>query len=342
MIIISDIKSAKNSQYFSIRKTRLCSVILCSLVFLFVLTTSFLLNLFQYYKISKLKLEITARDNELILFDRENSRMRQLIEEQKNQIAGISQEPIEIERNSVEISDIHLALEEIVRISQQFYLLKEEESSEIGTRFAQIAWMISLENYSATSEENLLTRVELASLSASQEKILYDNIPNGYPTEVKVITSPFGPRIHPLTKIQSFHKGVDLRARPGHKVFATANGIVSSANYTELSGNRIILQHNFGFETKYSHLKEINVNVGDIIHKGDLIGLSGNTGRSSAPHLHYEIHYIGKAIDPNQFLKWELGSHDIFTQVRGIKWQSLINITNKQITNQTLQTSQQD
>jgi murein DD-endopeptidase MepM/ murein hydrolase activator NlpD len=189
---------------------------------------------------------------------------------------------------------------------------------------------------------DLSTRVELATLSASQERILHDSIPNGYPTESTVITSKFGMRKNPVTKVKSIHKGVDLRAKPGDKVFATADGFISKADYSDLSGNRILALHNYGFETRYSHLEEMLVGPGDIVHKGDLIGYSGNTGRSAAPHLHYEIRYLGKSIDPYQFLKWEFGTHEIFTQVRGIKWPSLISLINKQITHQTLQLSQLD
>lgn len=94
------------------------------------------------------------------------------------------------------------------------------------------------------SVADLVARLEFAGLTASHKKILYDSIPNGFPTQVDVITSIFGSRIHPITKIKSFHKGIDLRAEIGDEVISTTGGIVREAGYSELSGRRVVIQHN--------------------------------------------------------------------------------------------------
>ena len=167
----------------------------------------------------------------------------------------------------------------------------------------------------------------------NQQKLLFDSIPSGYPVKRRKITSNFGNRKHPITKRPDFHNGVDLSASTGTYLYAAADGIVKNSSKKRLSGNRIVIQHNYGFESRYAHLSKLKVKVGDTVEKGDLIGLTGNTGRSNGPHLHYEIRYLGKPLNPKEFLKWEYGDQEIFTKVRGIKWQSLISLINKQTTN---------
>ena len=284
-----------------------------------------------------------ALDDELLRFDSENSNLNLMVSKQQETIEKISAELVEIEKNSgTESADQEIGLVERLRLLAGFYNDKDEAYSVIGSRVQQIEGLIGLaddaDDAESESKANLAARVELASLTASHERILHDSIPNGFPTESNIITSKFGKRIHPVTKIRSFHKGVDLRAGVGDGIRATADGIVREANFTELSGNRVVVQHNFGFETRYSHLEGFDVAPGDIVHKGDVIGKAGSTGVTDGPHLHYEIRYLGKSIDPDQFLKWEFGSHEIFTNVQGIKWPSLISLINKQLP-QTLELS---
>ena len=332
------------SRHFFVKKTVKKNLIRASVALLAIVATSFFTNYLQFNSVASLVDEKKDLYSELIRFDSQNSNLNQLISNQRKQITSISDELVEIEKASgVETADLDLALNERIRLIGSFYNTKEEEYSEIGSRVEIIEGLIGMGDEGFNQEQiDLATRVELATLSASQERILHDSIPNGYPTESTVITSKFGMRKNPVTKVKSIHKGVDLRAKTGDKVFATADGFISEADFSDLSGNRILALHNYGFESRYSHLKEMLVSPGDIVHKGDLIGYSGNTGRSAAPHLHYEIRYLGKSIDPYQFLEWEFGTHEIFTQVRGIKWPSLISLINKQITHQTLQLSQLD
>ena len=345
------ISDSFGSKHFFLKPTIKRNLIIVSVVVSLMAITSVTTHLLQnqnnrHLTAEKIRLnnEFTAEknrlNNELVKFDKDNAFLNLKISEHEEQIDKISRELVQIEKFSgVDTGDEDFALEERINIIGQFYNAKEEEYSVIGTRVEQIEDAIGLDSEEQIEEMDLATRVELASLTASQERILHDSIPSGFPTTSKTITSKFGKRKHPVTKVNSFHKGVDIRAKTGEKIFATADGFVSSANYSELSGNRIVVLHNFGFETRYSHLKKMLVTPGDVVHKGDLIGYSGNTGRSNGAHLHYEIRYLGKATNPYEFLKWEFGTNDIFTQVRGIKWPSLISLINKQITHQTLQLS---
>ncbi len=114
------------------------------------------------------------------------------------------------------------------------------------------------------------------------------------------ITSPYGYRPHPFTGAQSFHTGVDMRASVGTSVMAARDGVVFEVGTLEIFGHYIILNHESGFQTVYAHLQEIRVKVGEIVEAGNVIALSGNSGISTGPHLHFEIRRDGIPADPSR------------------------------------------
>lgn len=113
------------------------------------------------------------------------------------------------------------------------------------------------------------------------------------------LSSPFGWRNHPIEKKMLFHEGVDISARVGTPVYSTAQGRVVKIMYSKYGyGNRVVIKHAYGFETLYAHLGVINVKKGQWVNKNQLIGTVGNTGLSTGPHLHYEIHKNNEPRDP--------------------------------------------
>jgi murein DD-endopeptidase MepM/ murein hydrolase activator NlpD len=118
-----------------------------------------------------------------------------------------------------------------------------------------------------------------------------------------VLTSVFGPRLSPWTRRPEFHAGVDLAAMPGTPVKATAAGIVKLAGAAEGYGLAVYLDHGAGIESRYGHLQKVGVTRGQRVERGEAIGLSGNTGRSTGPHLHYEVLMNGRPIDPRRLTK---------------------------------------
>ena len=151
--------------------------------------------------------------------------------------------------------------------------------------------------------------------------------------EKTTVTASFGYRKHPISKKKQFHRGIDLRAKRKTNVFATADGVVRYVQSRDKSafGRVVIISHNYGFETVYAHLRKTRVKIGDIIKKGDIIALSGNSGRSTGPHLHYEVRYASMVLNPKNFMKWNLKNYEtIFNKERRIKWDSLINLINSQ------------
>lgn len=113
------------------------------------------------------------------------------------------------------------------------------------------------------------------------------------------ISSAFGSRIDPFFQDYAVHKGCDYVAAIGTKVYATGNGIVTLSKYSRKGyGNEVIIDHSFGFSTRYAHLNKILVEKGDSVIRGQVIGLVGNTGRSTGPHLHYEVRFESRPVNP--------------------------------------------
>jgi murein DD-endopeptidase MepM/ murein hydrolase activator NlpD len=138
-------------------------------------------------------------------------------------------------------------------------------------------------------------------------------IPSIYPVNPKTvqITSPFGARFHPIRQTIVFHEGVDLAGPAGQPVYATGDGVVETTDINFSGyGNVIIIDHGFGYKTRYAHLKEINVKAGQVVIRGDKIGTLGSSGLSTGPHLHYEVIYRGVQINPWNYLNPDISPEE--------------------------------
>ena len=153
------------------------------------------------------------------------------------------------------------------------------------------------------SSEQTVDMKENTSTNILEYKILSSLIPNGKPLNYKRISTKFGFRIHPITHRKQFHSADDLAAKSGTPIYAPADGVVVYAGKKRFYGNFLLLQHGLGFSTAYGHLLKFKVKTGQYIKKGQLVGLCGSTGRSTGPHVHYEIRYLSKWLDPEPFMK---------------------------------------
>jgi murein DD-endopeptidase MepM/ murein hydrolase activator NlpD len=133
------------------------------------------------------------------------------------------------------------------------------------------------------------------------------------------VLSGFGYRIHPVYKVKKFHEGVDFPARIGTAIQSTGDGVVSEAGWHSGYGNCVRISHGYGYETWYAHMNHMDVRVGEKVKKGQKIGQVGDTGLSTAPHLHYEVHYKGSPINPINFC---------MDKLTPIEYQTLTNSAN--------------
>lgn len=146
------------------------------------------------------------------------------------------------------------------------------------------------------------------------------SIPSIFPiskNDLIFISSVFGGRMDPFFKRYSQHRGCDYVAATGTKVYATGNGIVTFLNYSRKGyGNEVIIDHSFGFSTRYAHLYKILVETGDSVNRGQVIGMVGNTGRSTGPHLHYEVRFEGRPLNPFFYYSDDISGDEYDIMVR--------------------------
>ena len=128
------------------------------------------------------------------------------------------------------------------------------------------------------------------------------SVPSAMPLTDARLSSGYGMRNHPVLGGRRGHKGVDLAAPTGTPVYATADGFVSKADWFSSYGKYISIEHGASLQTRFAHLSDMVVSAGDKVKKGDLIGYVGSTGRSTGPHLHYEVRVDGAAVDPSPYM----------------------------------------
>jgi murein DD-endopeptidase MepM/ murein hydrolase activator NlpD len=154
------------------------------------------------------------------------------------------------------------------------------------------------------SQQSKLESQILDELSAVAEKkaVQWASTPSIWPVKGS-ITSRFGPRVSPFTGKKALHAGLDIGARKGTEIRSPASGKVVVAAYDGRMGKFIRIDHGYGIETTYGHLSKIHVKYGDRVHRGDLIGLVGSTGKfSTGPHLHYQVAVNDKVVDPIHYI----------------------------------------
>ncbi len=162
---------------------------------------------------------------------------------------------------------------------------------------------------------------ELVTLVAKKDEMI-KSIPSIQPIsnqDLNRISSGFGWRIHPIYRIPKLHTGVDFTAPTGTEIVASGDGIVEKASYGRGYGKEIVINHGYGYKSRYAHLSSFAVSVGTKVQRGQKIGAVGSTGASVGPHLHYEVEYLETKIDPSLFF---------YNDISADQYEKLIQITN--------------
>ena len=140
------------------------------------------------------------------------------------------------------------------------------------------------------------------------------SVPSRMPVDGVRLTSSYGMRNHPILRQRRQHNGVDLAAARGTPVYATADGRIGRAERFSSYGNYVQIEHGGDLQTRYAHLSSYTVQAGELVQRGDLIGYVGSTGRSTGPHLHYEVRVDGEPVNPIPYMTADYASID---QVEG-------------------------
>lgn len=217
------------------------------------------------------------------------------------------------------VNESLVILNDIRKRDDNFYrVMLRMDPMSIGQRYAGLATKDRYTQYQGLSNADamiqlkrnivLLDRLlyaqsvsfdELRSEALNQHGRI-DHVPSVIPMDAGnfTISAGYGYRVDPLYGGTRFHPGMDLKADAGTPVHATASGTVTKASVNGSYGNCVEIDHGFNYTSLYAHLSDIRVNVGDNVERGDVIATSGNTGKSTAPHLHYEVRFKGESMDP--------------------------------------------
>jgi murein DD-endopeptidase MepM/ murein hydrolase activator NlpD len=277
----SDTERHKNMSGFRLRASIPVPVVLLFVLFLGTLTGIgfFLKSMTLQYQVTTLAAE-NAQLAELSTVKMSNEWL-------KNRVAVLQKEKAVLLDNAVADLNEKSRIIEAILSSVGVDVPVEISSSNSGGPFASSA---------SASQDELILRTDRY-LDTIQ------NVPLGAPVP-GVITSKFGKRIDPINGKKAYHRGVDIRGQMGSDVKATADGTVIIKSYDKRNGRYIVLDHGNGFRTKYDHLKKSLVQKGDSVGRGQVIGLLGNSGRSTGPHVHYEIQYEDKIVNPIRFVRF--------------------------------------
>ncbi|MDQ6421160.1 peptidoglycan DD-metalloendopeptidase family protein [Paenibacillus sp. LHD-117] len=150
--------------------------------------------------------------------------------------------------------------------------------------------------------DSMETSMEQTLKQAQQKRMTVDAFPNLWPTRSKQLTSGFGYRRDPFTGRAAFHAGIDIDGKSGDAVFSAADGTVSEVGYDSQFGNYVIIKHLGDLQTAYMHLKQIDAREGDLVVRGEKIGQLGSSGRSTGPHLHFQIMQRSEPVNPLKYL----------------------------------------
>jgi len=213
----------------------------------------------------------------------------QKLEADKNEIAAL---------NKIESLRKHMVLDDVSAMDAQGGPFKTVS----WDRFSRVSLDKGMDTATQTAQDMGLT-VNALHQQWRQEIDWLKTLPTGLPLSVPArVSSTFGIRLDPLTHRPSQHEGLDFVAPLGAPVLATAPGVVIRSEWSGAYGNWVEVAHDQGFHSRYAHLSQRKVAEGDKIERGTEIGALGNTGRSTGPHLHYEIMFKEEAINPTQVL----------------------------------------
>ena len=211
---------------------------------------------------------------------------------------------------------------------------KENEFIVISQRVEDVESVLGLQDISEEdtllSEKTLEQRLDVAAIDSAVRATMFRLIPNDTPIDFIRNSSSFGKRTNPISGKRQRHLGQDLTCKRGTEIYAPADGVVELARPSKKGyGNLLKVQHSFGFMTMYAHLQKFKVRSGQFVKKGDLIATCGNTGNSTGPHLHYEVRFLGRVLNPQSFIDWTPESFEsLFEKERSVKWTPLVEIMN--------------
>jgi len=320
IITISDIHGSKQYSVHEIIKKIIFFTVL---TFLLIAVGTFFYIKFLNNKVDELRVETEHFKQEVMTLKATSTSLK----EENKQLNVLKQQLVAlIDENTDKLDSMKSHLREV----EEIIGIGPDVNASFADRVQQVK--VHEEETKKKIVENMQDEVKQKQVTAIQKALLLNSIPNGKPLNYRRIASNFGYRIHPVTKKKSFHAGLDLPAKHGTPIYAPASGVVVYADKKGAYGNFLLLAHSYGFKTAYGHLSRFAVKSGDYVSKGQKIAYVGSTGRSTGPHLHYEIRYLTKWLDPKKFMFANLDNiNKLSAKIDTVNWKSILKQTEKLI-----------
>lgn len=210
---------------------------------------------------------------------------------------------------------------------------KRNQITMLGKRVYDVESVLGLADESLPEDYSLEDRLDAAAVDSAVRATMFRMIPNDTPLNYQRISSSYGRRTNPITGKRHTHTGIDLTCKRGEQIYAPADGVVETVRPSSKGfGNFLTVRHSFGFMSSYAHLAKFKVRSGQFVSKGDLIATCGNSGNSTGPHLHYEIRFLGRALNPQYTMDWTPENfHYLFEKEKKVKWAPLVKLIDETV-----------
>ncbi|WP_164545477.1 peptidoglycan DD-metalloendopeptidase family protein [Paenibacillus albus] len=245
------------------------------------------------------------------------------IKQLQNELAELAQQAESVELRVEELNKLESDVKSLVGLPKET-AAAESDDTGVGGEFVAVqdADIVDLAHdtgmiFSSLGDEISDLRDRLDSTKEQAQKRLQTLrvTPTYWPTQSQRITSFFGVRMDPFSGEAGVHKGIDIAGHRGDSVYAAADGQISDTGTMSERGNYVTITHAMGLTTRYFHLSKILAHTGDRVQQGDIIGEIGSTGRSTGPHLHFEVVKHGVSVDPRPYLKMAIKGSSANVQV---------------------------
>ncbi len=206
---------------------------------------------------------------------------------------------------------------------------KEGTIQLLGKRVFDVESVLGLADEELlTDDVSLEERIDAAAVDSAVRATMFRLIPNDSPMAYQRISSSYGSRTNPISGKRHVHTGIDLTCKRGEDIVAPADGVIETVRPSKKGfGNFITMRHSFGFMSSYAHLQKFKVRSGQFVSKGDVIASCGNSGNSTGPHLHYEVRFLGRSLNPQYLMDWTPENFNyVFEKEKKVKWGPLVQL----------------
>jgi murein DD-endopeptidase MepM/ murein hydrolase activator NlpD len=225
--------------------------------------------------------------------------------------------------------------EQLEQFENSNHLLNQELAEKnnqlvtLSKRIYDVESVLGLDNAPIEPDTlDLEQRVDVAAVNSAVRATMFRLIPNDTPMSYNRVSSAYGRRLNPITGKSHTHTGIDLTCKRGEPIVAPADGVVETVRPSKKGfGNFLIMRHSFGFTSSYAHLQDFKVKSGEFIAKGEPIASCGNSGNSTGPHLHYEVRFLGRSLNPQYLMDWTPENFEtLFEKESKVKWAPLVKL----------------